>query len=72
MDTLEITQHYAIESYGLPGSNMEKRSSYQFQRSQIADAFHRWAIGKTIHTLIDIGKLHRFFDPQNQVLSRKK
>ncbi len=71
MDTLEITQHYAIESYGLPGSNMEKRSSYQFQRSQIADAFHRWAIGKTIHTLIDIGSSTGFLTRKIKSVAQK-
>lgn len=71
MKTLEVIQHYAIESYGLPGSNMEKRSSYQFRRAQIAEAFHRWAQGQDIGTLVDIGSSTGFLTRKIKSAARK-
>lgn len=71
MKTLEVIQHYAIESYGLPGSNMEKRSAYQFRRAQIAEAFHRWAKGRSIQAIVDIGSSTGFLTRKIKTAARK-
>ena len=55
MSTKKIIQHYAIESYAVPGSNMDLRSAYMFRRRLIVDAFLQWADGRVFDTLIDIG-----------------
>jgi SAM-dependent methyltransferase len=55
MNTLQIIQRYAIESYATPGSNMTLRSAYRFRRALIAQSFLHWANGKRFDTLIDIG-----------------
>lgn len=55
MSTSGVVQRFLVEGYGLPGSNMEARSAYQFNRGLIAAAFAAWARTQHFETLIDIG-----------------
>lgn len=57
-------QRFLVEGYGLPGSNMEARSAYQFNRGLIASAFAGWAETQRFETLIDIGSSTGFLTRQ--------
>jgi SAM-dependent methyltransferase len=72
MKILEVIQRYTVESYGVPGSNMELRSSYQFERDLIAKAFLQWAMGKRrLETIVDIGSSTGFLTKKIKVAADK-
>lgn len=64
MSTNGVMQRFLVEGYGLPGSNMEARSAYQFNRGLIASAFADWARPRRFETLIDIGSSTGFLTRQ--------
>ena len=70
MNSRQIIQQYAIESYAVPGSNMELRSAYIFRRHLIADAFLQWTKGRIFDTLIDIGSSTGFLTKKIKVAAR--